>query len=134
MHLIYNSDQYSVVEFGADQGRNRAPGVVDCRFCLLSIVMNTRCIAEKILQGAHHRVGSRRIHRCRRVVIEVNAHALSRMLAHGGLALTHSKIRARHVWDGHLYLAVPHSRPGVAGLGVSCHIPKRVGEVTNVEA
>ena len=89
--------------FGADEGGNGAPRVVDCGLCLLPVVMNTRRIAEKILEGAHHGIGGRRIDRGRRVVIEVNAHVLIRMLAHGRLALTHSKIRARHVWDGHLY-------------------------------
>src|SRR5688500_8706742 len=89
--------------FASKKSGNRASCVIDRSLCLLSVVMNTRWIAEKILEGAHHGIGGRRIHRGRRIVIKVNAHVLSRMLAHGDLALTHSKIRARHVWDGHLY-------------------------------
>ena len=68
--------------FGPNQGRNSAPRVVDCGLCLLSIVMNARCIAEKMLKSAHHRLGGYPIDRGRRVVIKVNAHVLSGMLAH----------------------------------------------------
>ena len=54
-----------------------APRVVDCRLCLLPIVMNTRRIAEKMLKGAHHGLGGQSIDRRRRVVIEIDAHVLN---------------------------------------------------------
>ena len=63
--------------FGPNQGGYGAPGIIDRGLCLLAIVMNTRCIAEKMLERAHHGVGGRRIDRCRRVVIEVDAHVHS---------------------------------------------------------
>ena len=62
--------------FGANQGRGCAPRVVNCRFCLLPVVMNTRRIAEKILECAHHGVRGGRVDRGRRVVIEIDAHVL----------------------------------------------------------
>jgi hypothetical protein len=82
---------------GANKRGNFASCLVDRSFCLLSVVMNARCIAEKMLEGARHGIGGRRIDRRRRVVIKINAHVLFAMLAQGGLALTHSKIRARQV-------------------------------------
>jgi hypothetical protein len=44
--------------------------------------MNTRCIAEKMLEGAHHGIGGNRVDRGRRVVIKIDAHVLAGMLAH----------------------------------------------------
>src|SRR5688572_1579785 len=99
--------------FAANKRGNGAPCVIDRRLCLLPVVMNTRRIAEKMLEGAHHGIGGRGIHRGRRIMIKVNAHVLSRMLAHGDLALTHSKIRARHVWGGHLYWPYPLTTRGL---------------------
>jgi hypothetical protein len=62
--------------FGADEAAHSAPGDVDRSLCLLSIVMNARCIAEKTVERVDHRLRGHGIDRGRGIVIEVDAHVL----------------------------------------------------------
>jgi hypothetical protein len=59
---------------GANQRSHLASRVVHGSLRLLPVVMNTRRIAEKILEGAHHRLRRRRAHWRGGVVIQIDAH------------------------------------------------------------
>ncbi len=114
--------------FGAHQGGHGAPRVVDCGLCLLSVVMNTRRIAEKMLKRAHHglgghrdRPGSSRCDQGKCACAQWNVSTRS-------LALTHSKIRARHVLGRSPILPVPTHDPGLHARGLLSY-PETVGEV-----
>ena len=86
---------------GADQGADRAPGLVQRGFGLLTEMVNAGRVAPHLAQGLGHPIGDQRVERGRRVMVQIDTHGAEMPIV--AFLLTLSNKRTRQRFDGRFY-------------------------------